>query len=134
ILDELHHAPVGRTLGKVKEHLADIYRVFVRNGTLELRLNGEALVYAEPPVLVAPYVKEPDAGAKTWRKEIHFELGGGQMVTGFAALRDPGNFARSGFALFRRGRLIQGSGDEGYRPPLIFGTSSGSYRHLRLFG
>lgn len=134
VLDELHHVPVGRTLGKIKEHLTDIYRVFVRNGTLELRLNGEVLIYAEPPVLVAPYAREPDAGVRTWRKEIHFELGGGQTVTGFAVLRDPGNFARSGFALFRRGRLIQGSGDEGYRPPLIFGTSSGSYRHLRLFG
>ena len=24
-LDELHHVPVGRTLGKIKEHLTDIY-------------------------------------------------------------------------------------------------------------
>src|SRR5262249_1969980 len=54
---------------------------------------------------------------------------------GFAALRDPGNYARSGFSLFRRGRLIQGSGDDGYRPPLLFGTSgSSSYARLRLFG
>jgi hypothetical protein len=134
ILDELHHTPQGRTLGKIKEHLTDIYRVFVRSGMLELRLNGDELVYEEPPVLFAAAVRPPIGPPKTWRKEIHFELGGGQNVTGFAALRDPGNFSRSGFSLFRRGRLIQGSGEEGYRPPLIFGTSSGSYRHLRLFG
>lgn len=133
VLDGLHHVPVGRTLGKIKEHLTDIYRVFIRNSELELKFNGDTLLFDEPTVLVAPYAKEPGS-TKTWRKDINFEFGGGLSVTGFAALRDPGNFARSGFALFRRGRLIQGSGDDGYRPPLIFGSSSGSYRHLRLFG
>jgi hypothetical protein len=92
------------------------------------------LSYREPSILVAPYERAPELGDKIWRKDINFELGGGQIISGFAALRDPGSFSRSGFALFRRGRLIQGSGDEGYRPPLIFGNSSGSYRHLRLFG
>ena len=27
-LEDAHHVPVGRTLGKIKEHLCDIYRVF----------------------------------------------------------------------------------------------------------
>jgi hypothetical protein len=134
VLDEIYHLPIGRTLGKIKEHLTDIYRVFVRDGILELRLNDEQLVYEEPPILAVPFVRDPEDGVKIWRKVIDFSLGGGQSVRGFAALRDPGNFARSGFSLFRRGRLIQGSGEEGYRPAFIFGTSSGSYRHLRLFG
>lgn len=133
ILDDPHHVPIGRTVGKIKDHLTDIYRVFVREGTLELRFNEESLVYQEPPVLVAPYEREPASGDRLWRKAIDFPLGGGQTVTGFAALRDPGNHARSGFALFRRGRLIEGSGEDGYRPPSIFG-SAGSFRHLRLFG
>ncbi|MGY3485411.1 hypothetical protein ACVW1C_003294 [Bradyrhizobium sp. USDA 4011] len=134
-LDDLHHIPVGRTLGKIKEHLADIYRVFLRDGTLDLRFNSESLSYEEPPVLTAPYYKEPDGPDQVWRKEIEFELGDGMSVRGFAALRDPGNYARSGFSLFRRGRLIQGSGEDGYRPPLLFGTSgSSSYARLRLFG
>jgi hypothetical protein len=46
---------------------------------------------------------------------------------------DPMNTNRSGFALFRRGRLIEGSGDEGYRPPYIFGQP-GNFRWRRLFG
>ena len=134
-LDDLHHIPVGRTLGKIKEHLTDIYRVFVRNGTLDLFFNGERLVYEEPPVLTAPYYKNATGPDRVWRKEIEFQLGGGLAVTGFAALRDPGNYARSGFSLFRRGRLIEGSGEEGYRPALLFGTSgSSSYARLRLFG
>lgn len=133
-LDELHHLPVGRTVGKIKEHLTDIYRVFVRNGDLELTFNGERLVYQEPPVLRAPYHRDLTGPAVLWRKDIDFPLGGGQSVRGFAALMDPGSFSNSGFALFRRDRLIEGSGEEGYRPQLLFGTSSGSYRHLRLFG
>ena len=133
VLDGLHHVPVGRTVGKIKEHLTDIYRVFIREDTLDLFFNGERLVYTEPRILQVSYVRDPDGPPRRWYKEIDFELGGGQAVRGFAALRDPGNHARSGFALFRRGRLIQGSGDEGYRPPLIF-LQPGSYRYLRLFG
>jgi len=41
----------------------------------------------------------------------------------------------SGFALFRRGRVIEGSADndEGFRPPALSG-SVGSHRYKRLFG
>lgn len=133
VLDRPHHVPVGRTVSKIKDHLTDIYRVFVREGMLELQLNGEPLVYENPPILEAPFEREPTSGVKVWKKEINFPLGGGQSVKGFAALRDPGNHSRSGFALFRRDRLIEGSGEEGYRPQAIFG-SAGSFRHLRLFG
>src|SRR5687768_17907492 len=41
ILEQPYHLPTRRTLGKIKDHLTDIYRVFVRNGTLQLRLNNE---------------------------------------------------------------------------------------------
>ena len=133
VLDELHHVPVKKTLGKIKEHLTDIFRVFIRDGILELKFGDDVLVYTDPPILVAPYEREPEAGVRTWKKDINFDLGGGMVVSGFAALRDPGNYARAGFGLFRRRRLIEGSGEEGYRPPLIFGQP-GSFRSLRLFG
>lgn len=133
VLNDLHHVPVKKTIGKIKEHLTDIYRAFLRDDTLVLRLNGEALVYDPPGILRAPYVREASGAGRLWRKDISFDFGNGLSVNGFAALRDPGNFSRSGFALFRRGRLIQGSGDEGYRPPMIF-AQPGSYRYLRLFG
>jgi hypothetical protein len=133
VLEGLHHVPVGRTIGKIKEHLTDIYRMFVRDGTLDLRVGGEPLIYEPPNTLVAPYAREEGGKPRIWKKEISFDLGQGQTVKGFAALRDPGNHSRTGFALFRRGRLIQGSGDEGYRPQFIF-LHHGSYRYLRLFG
>jgi hypothetical protein len=134
-LQDLHHVPVGRSLGKIKEHLADIYRCFIRTGVLELKFGADILTYEEPPILGAPFYKNMNDPAQSWRKDINFDLGGGLSVTGFAALRDPGNYSRSGFALFRRQRLIEGSGEEGYRPAMIFGTSgSSSYARLRLFG
>src|SRR5687767_1835341 len=48
ILEDVFHVPVGRTVTKVKEHLTDIYRAFIRDGLLELRFNGEPLIYKEP--------------------------------------------------------------------------------------
>jgi len=133
ILEDLFTVPVKKTVGKIKEHLADIYRVFIRAGWLELKFGNETLRPEEPPILFAPYAKTPEAPPIRWRKEISFDFGEGQAVTGFAALREPGNYARAGFALFRRGRLIQGSGDEGYKPDFVFGQH-GSFRSLRLFG
>jgi hypothetical protein len=134
VLENIYHVPVKRTVAKVKEHLADIYRVFIRAGELELRVNGDALKADMPPILNAAYVRDPEGSpSRQWRKEIDFDFGDGMRVHGFVALRDPGNYARSGFALFRRNRLIQGSGEDGYRPSTIF-AQPGSYRFLRLFG
>ena len=133
LLEQPFHVPVTRTLSKLKEHLTDIYRVFIREGSLDLRLNRESLVYEDPPILRAPYFRDKDGPILEWRKEINFDLGDGLSVRGFAALREPASTTKAGFALFRRSRLIQGSGDEGYRPALIFGQSN-SYRYQRLFG
>jgi hypothetical protein len=133
VLEDIFHVPVGRTVGKLKEHLTDIYRVFVRDGLLELRFNGSPLAYEAPAILQAPYYKEKGGPSKAWQKSIEFDFGDGLSVHGFAALREPASTARAGFALFRRGRLIQGSGDEGYRPVFVFGQSN-SYRYQRLFG
>lgn len=133
ILEDVFHLPVGRTVAKLKEHLTDIYRAFIRDGLLELRFSGEALVYREPKVLKAPYFKDKGGAEKLWRKPIDFDFGDGLSVHGFAALRETANTAKAGFSLFRRGRVIQGSGDEGYRPAYVFGSSN-SYRYQRLFG
>lgn len=133
VLEDIFHVPVGRTLGKLKEHLTDIYRAFIRDGLLELRFNGDVLVYKEPKVLKVPFFKEKNSPQRVWRKTIEFDFGDGLSVHGFAALRETGNTAKAGFSLFRRGRVIQGSGDEGYRPSYIFGSSN-SYRYQRLFG
>ena len=133
VLEDIFHVPIGRTIAKLKEHLTDIYRAFIRDNLLELHLNGEVLKYKEPKVLKAPYFKEKDGLERVWCKEIEFDLGNGLSAHGFAALREKASTTNAGFSLFRRGRVIQGSGDEGYRPSHVFGHSN-SYRYQRLFG
>ena len=133
VLTNLHQTPLGRTLGKIQEHLCSIYRVYLRDGTLELVFKGEPLTYPTPSVLKAPFFKTPSAKVMTWRKEIDFDFGDGLRAHGFAALFDVASTARAGFALFRRNRLIEGSADEGYRPHTIFGNPN-DYIFQRLFG
>lgn len=132
-LTELHKPVAGRTLGKIKQHLTDIYRVLIRNGDLTLKLNDETLVYDLPVVQSAPYYREPDGDARLWQKDIAFTFDDRFSVSGFAALRETGSNSNAGFSLFRRGRVIQGSGDEGYRPGVIFGAGN-SFKSQRLFG
>lgn len=136
----LHHIPQGRTLGKIKEHLASIYRMYLRDGRMILKFNGEPLDYTTPAILHAvPYTSPgiPASGEGIepvfWRKDITLDFGDGQRVTGFAALREVGSTPFAGFALFRRDRLIEGSYDETYRPSHIF-KQTNSYPYQRLFG
>jgi hypothetical protein len=134
----LHHLPQGRTIGKIKDHLASIYRVFLRDGRMILTFNGEVLQHETSPILTAvPYSSPgaPVAGAVAvqWKKSIALDFGKGQRVTGFAALREIGSTPFAGFALFRRDRLIEGSYDETYRPSFIF-KQTNSYQYQRLFG
>ena len=133
ILSDLHKPPQGRTIGKIREHLASIYRVFITEGLLELRFRDEVLSYTQPKILCAPFHEKPSETPQSWRKEIDFDFGTGLRARGFAALRETGSTSHAGFALFRRNRLIQGSADEGYRPKLIFGNPN-SYTYQRLFG
>ena len=133
VLNGLHHMPVGRTLGKIRSHLQDIYRLFVGQGTLNLRLNGESLVHEPPEILVAPHFRTPDGEQITWRKDFDFDFGDGLQAHGFAAIRKRASTSRAGFALFRRNRLIQGSADEGYRPEFIFGKPN-AFAYQRVFG
>jgi hypothetical protein len=136
----LHHLPQGRTIGKIRDHLCSIYRVFLRDGRLSIQLNGEVLSYESPQVLeVVPYsapgvlAHGNDVMPVIWRKDIDLDFGEGQRVTGFAALREVGSTPFAGFALFRRDRLIEGSFDESYRPSYVF-KQTNSYPYQRLFG
>jgi hypothetical protein len=124
---------LSRTGGKIKDHLASIYRIFLRDQTLELWFDGEKLDYELPTILVYPYYKTPRETPQRWYREFSFDFGLGLKASGFAALREVASTSTAGFALFRRKRLIEGSWDEPYRPEYIFGSGN-SYRKQRLFG
>jgi hypothetical protein len=132
-LESLHNKPQSRTVSKIKDHLASIYRVFIRDGLLELKYNDELLTYDDPAALNAPYYKTPNADPLLWRKEINFDFGFDQRAKGFVAIREKASSSLAGLALFRRDRLIQGSGEDSYRPQEIFGATN-SFRYQRIFG
>ena len=138
VVSGLHRPPYGRTIGKVRDHLASIYRMFLRDGSLELVFQHgtnleQLLVPEEVEVLKAPKFDDPEGEHQLWHKSIDFDLRGGLRAHGFLALRAVASTANAGLALFRRRRLIEGSGDETYRPRAIFGASN-SYEYQRLFG
>lgn len=123
----------GRRIGKIRSHLASIFRRFIDRKDVIIRYNGVPLRHVMPSILIAPSHKAPQSPPLEWRKDIEFDLGLGMKVTGFAALRRTGSTSEAGFALFRRNRLIEGSADETYRPEEVFGRSN-SFIYQRLFG
>lgn len=132
-LAQLYKPPQKKTTAKIKDHLASIYRIFIKNNQLELVFNNDVLDFETPRILNAPRYSDRTAESSEWRKDIDFDFGDGLRATGFAALRERASIVEAGFALFRRNRVIQGSGDETYRPHYIFGQPN-SFRYQRLFG
>lgn len=132
-LHALHQVPQTKTVAKVRQYLSDIYRVFTRDGVLDLRFNGDTLLHKEPAILKAPFFRDKAGPKQEWKKDISFDFGRGLSVHGFAAIRQEGRASGAGFALFRRRRLIEGGGEEGYRPEHVFGKPN-SYRSQRVFG
>jgi hypothetical protein len=132
-LFNVNRMPRRRGIGKVKDHLKSIYREFIRNEILILKVDNEELSFEDPKILSAPRYDEPKEETILWRKEIKFDIEKGLSVIGFVAIREKASTSEAGFALFRRGRVIEGSYDNGFRPDFIFGAPN-SYRFQRVFG
>ena len=130
---DLYKPPQTQTVGKMRHHLASMYRTFIRRGDIVIEFNGQRIEYVEPAVLQAPHFSDGDGHVESWRKEVDFTLRSGERVSGFVGIREKGSTKFAGLALFRNGRLIVGSGDETYRPSDIFGGSN-SYAYQRVFG
>lgn len=133
VLTSIRKAPRSRTLAKIRDHLASLYRRFIAKGEVMISLNGEQLVYEQPEVLVAPYWRDVGGQPRRWRAPIDIKLDGGRRVEGWAALRARGSTTRAGFALLRRDRVIEGAAEDTFRPRELFGSSN-SFTYQRLFG
>jgi len=127
------NAPSAFQVSKLKSHLASIYRKFIRTGQLNLIINGEKLYYNDPEILTAPYYLDKDGEDIYWRKEINYDDGKYKANGFLALLNEMSTSTHNGLALFRRGRVIEGSHDEKYIPKVLFGQI-GSFRYKRLFG
>ncbi len=125
--------PRTSTFGKIRRHLASIYRAFIRDGLLRLSLNDEILSFETRPLLVAAPHANPDDEPVSWRKEFILELDDGHRINGWAGILARGSVTNAGFALFRRRRLIEGSVGEAYRPEVIFGKPN-KFPYQRIVG
>ena len=139
-LKDLNHNPRGKSVERIKDHLASMYRAFINKDEIEIRYNGSLLRYKNLPVLKAPSYKDLDNEVtnpkkRTWLKKFNFNFtinNKKRNVWGYAAIADPGN-KNAGFAVFRRNRLLFGSDDEPWRPLKLI-RQEGSSIARRLFG
>jgi hypothetical protein len=114
----MHFKLHGRTIGRTKDYLRSMYRVDVRAGLLDLFWDQESLVYDDSlDFLVA-------ADGAQYRKEFSFEIEG-RLVHGWVGVLNSGGRPKAGFAIIRRGRVIQGQ-PSAWRPSTIFGQEQGT--------
>lgn len=132
-LEALNVRPKSSTVAKIKRHLASIYRMFLRDGSLDLRVDDEPLVYTPPAFLHAVRYDESNGTSVEWRKEFSLSLDEHHRIWGWAGLLSRASVANAGLSVFRRHRLIEGSYGEAYRPETLF-RKSNSYTFQRLVG
>ena len=127
------NAPSIMQVDKIKRHLGSIYRKFIRDGDLKLYINDVELTYEDPEILIAPHYSDPTGPPILWKKEIEFSSGKYSVKGFIGILATMSTNEANGLSLFRRGRVIEGSHNEKYRPKVICGQV-GSPRFKRIFG
>ena len=140
-LKDLNHNPRGKSVERIKDHLASMYRAFINKDEIEIRYNGSSLKYKEPKILKAVDMRDVDDEVinpkkKIWKKKFDFTFQCGnkkRKVHGKIGIRETMDGKRAGFAVFRRDRLIFGSDDQPWRPLKIV-RQEGSAIAKRLYG
>jgi len=135
---ELHSPLVGRQIQKIKSMLSSMYRSDIEKGTVDIRWNGDQLTYNSPEL----YEMEREDGEKyVLREYLDFYVTDPtnpdkeviHHVTGWFGVLKTMSQSLNGFALLRRGRLILGLPNEGWRPHELMGQV-GSLEWKRLVG
>lgn len=120
-IEDVQQPIVKRTHERVRTQLSSIYRNDLRSGETEIWYQGERLSYQDPKLLVADN--------KLWKKDLDFSVPWERMetelqVSGWVGIQEVMTRRDSGFVLMRRGRVIIGGPDEGYRPSSVVGPSN----------
>lgn len=117
-----------RSIGKARAMLASMYRRDLAGGEVRINVNDQDIAFEGYPIL--------QFRDKEWKKDLDFNFefqGKIYHISGFVGIMNPAGFPKSGFALFRRNRVIIGGEDQNYKPHEIFGASN-SQVALKLFG
>lgn len=136
ITNPTRNAPAQSKLQKIQEDLAGIYREFLRNEEVIIKVNDDTLVFEEYEVLKAPYHLTPKGEPKEWK--VEFDTGlimGRYRVRGFVGLLEQMSKRKRGIVLLRRGRVIKGEDENScYEPTEIVSATASSPRAKRIFG
>ena len=140
-IEKMNHFIRGGASKKIRTHLSDIYRTYLREDVLKLRLGDREVHEEEPDWLNQVYWDNKDNPypAKIdqefeWRKDFEFKLPPPyDYAKGHVGLHEKMQRTTSGLVIFRRGRAVYGTGDDRYRPPGLFGASN-QQKYARLFG
>lgn len=134
-ISDLYKPIKGRTAQRIKDQLSSMYREDLRSGEIEIHWNGSKLTFQEPPIL-----EEPNGNGTntTWKQHIEFNVPWESehqvlAVRGWIGIRIPASQRDAGFVLLRRGRVIIGGPEKGYKPEEIFGQGN-TFRSQRLIG
>jgi Histidine kinase-, DNA gyrase B-, and HSP90-like ATPase len=136
-ITDLNRPLHGRTLKKVKDFLASMYRKDLSEGSLDLRWQGEKLEWALPDSV---FLRAKDNSL--FKKDFNFEIPSEgseprplKAVRGWVGVLDRGSRAKAGFSILHAERVVRGWPDS-WRPPEIFGQIGGSNNLInqRLIG
>lgn len=137
-------SPSRRQIPFIISHLTDIYTKYIREGIIDIIIDGEApLQTRQLEILKAPYWKDDNGEDITWYHKIDFppvpkmvdgKQEGFYRVSGFIALLATQSTSKdNGIFLFHKGRVVDNSNEGKFRPIEICGQP-GSPRYKRVFG
>lgn len=133
----------------LKNHLSNIYRHFLRDGSLKLIVESDANRYelkaTDTKILEKPFWTsvgkrpESDSPSILWKKNFEEELAMNEegepiAVRGWLGIRETGRTAEAGLMLYWKNRGVKGVGHEGaWKPFEVFGGGN-SFESQRLTG
>lgn len=117
-ITNLNRRPQGRTLGKIREFLAAMYRLDIERGTMRLLWQNVALEWNTDWVFLK------DSQGNEYRKEFQFTVNG-KRAWGWVGVLDQGGRPKAGFAIVHQDRMVQ-TWPEAWHPESLFGQTQGS--------
>jgi hypothetical protein len=117
-ITDLNHRPAGRTLGKLKQFLAGMYRLDIQSKQLVLQWQNSPL----DPAVDWQFLK--DSLGNEYRKSFDFTVEG-KRAWGWVGVLDVGGRPKAGFAVVHKGRMVQ-TWPEAWHPESIYGQTQGS--------
>jgi Histidine kinase-, DNA gyrase B-, and HSP90-like ATPase len=117
-ITHLNHRPAGRTIGKIRQFLAGMYRLDIQNKQLVLQWQNSPLDASVDWQFLKNALGEP------YEKKFDFEVNG-KKAWGWVGILDNGGRPKAGFAIVHKGRMVQ-TWPEAWHPESLYGQTQGS--------